>query len=257
MTQGNAYRYELGVHDMAELPRKPVEANIEVLVMDVGTGSKASIYSDASLATAKTNPITTTVFAADKGIKFWCDAGSVDLVLISAGYGSGIFYDVTSNTREIAVNSADHRFHILAGFDTINATTDTGVDLPANLLIDDIWVEVIDEVASSTLDVGFLAAEAGGDVDGLVDGVSCATAGLIRPGVTVTTGSNEVYYASTTRGVMMHDTFTAGSDAVEDTGTNAEHGHLCDGTATSLVMVVSNHAHTGRVHLFGKIIRVT
>ncbi len=97
MTQGNAYRYELGVHDMAELPRKPVEANIEVLVMDVGTGSKASIYSDASLATAKTNPITTTVFAADKGIKFWCDAGSVDLVLISAGYGSGIFYDVTSN----------------------------------------------------------------------------------------------------------------------------------------------------------------
>ncbi len=258
--QGNSFRYEISVHDSAYLPRVHVEANLEVLVLDAASGSKAAIYTNPSLATAKTNPITPTVFAADRGIKFWCDASTVDIIIISAGYGAGIFYAVPTNTREFSVNSMIHTFHMIVGWDTTyknGAILDTGTDMPAGLLLDDVWVETLTLDASSTIDVGILAGEANGDADGFVDGHSCAAASILRPGPTITTGSSEVYFASTTIGVLRHDTFTAGADAATDVGTNYENSHLFDGTAKSIVITASNHDHVGRVHMFGRILRTS
>ncbi len=56
---------------------------------------------------------------------------------------------------------------------------DTGVDLPEGMIISDVIVEVTNEVANATIDVGLLSVE-GGDADGFLDGESCAVKGFVK-----------------------------------------------------------------------------
>ena len=126
--------------------------------------------------------------------------------------------------------------------------SDTGIDLPADMVVADIFVDVSTAVASSTIDVGLLSTESGGDADGFADGVSCASAVKVRPGVTVTSGSNEDYFSASTRGALLAD-FTAGTDAATDVGTYAEKPHRCDGTAKSISYTTSSHAVAGTIWL--------
>lgn len=61
--------------------------------------------------------------------------------------------------------------------------TDTGFDLPADGMVLKVWLNVKTvEVTGGTptVDVGLLSSESGGDADGFLDGVSNATAGLIK-----------------------------------------------------------------------------
>jgi len=53
---------------------------------------------------------------------------------------------------------------------------DTGVDLPEGMIVSDVIVEVINEVANATIDVGLL----GDDADGFLDGESCAAKGFVK-----------------------------------------------------------------------------
>lgn len=53
---------------------------------------------------------------------------------------------------------------------------DTGVELPEGMIVSDVIVEVTNEVADATIDVGLL----GGDADGFLDGESCAAKGFVK-----------------------------------------------------------------------------
>ena len=113
---------------------------------------------------------------------------------------------------------------------------DTGFDLNANDVVLDAWVDVItpeSTAATKTIDVGLLSSESGGDADGFIDGISTATAGVKTAKVSVTTGANTKFFATTTRGVLLQD-FQAGTDVDKDEGVACNKHHVCDGTAVSL-----------------------
>jgi hypothetical protein len=131
------------------------------------------------------------------------------------------------------VSPGDNGLWLKVPFVKKTSEFDTTIDLPANMLVADTLVEVVTNVASGTIDIGLLSSESGGDADGFVDGQDCATAGIFRPGATLTTGSNEVYYSAAIRGALLRS-LTAGSDLATDVGTYEEIVHLCDGTAKSL-----------------------
>ena len=131
---------------------------------------------------------------------------------------------------------------------TKNASeADTSVDLPANMTVVDVGIEVTTAVASGTIDVGLLSTEASGDADGFLDALSAATAGIYWGGPTLTTGSNEVYVSAATKGALLTDTFTAGSDAVEDVGTYFPTTHRIDGTTVSISYTTSSHSIIGNI----------
>ena len=105
----------------------------------------------------------------------------------------------------------------LKGLTTAAETTIGNFILPAKCIVHNVYVDITTLVAGKTIDVGTL--DKSNDPDGFLDGVSTAVLGRILGKATRTTGSNEVYYSSTTRGVLLV-AFTAGSDAVEDEGTH-------------------------------------
>lgn len=124
-------------------------------------------------------------------------------------------------------------------------TKDTTIDLPTKGLVLDVWVDITTLEATATtktIDVGLLNTETGGDLDGFLDGVSTAAAGIVRGVPTLTAGGNETYFASTTRGVLL-SSITAGADVAGDVGTYYEFPHILNGTAVSLVYVLGS-AHT-------------
>lgn len=56
---------------------------------------------------------------------------------------------------------------------------DTGIILPAGIIIEDVLVQAVTVAESATIDIGTLSSESGGDADGLIDGESIATAGFV------------------------------------------------------------------------------
>ena len=252
--RASSFRYEIGVVDSAELPRKHVVANMEVWVFNAGTATLASLYKDGDLGVAKTNPISTTQFAIDDGIKFFASLNSLDICIVSAGYGSAWLKAVTSAKKVVAINSDDPRCRYVVGQTVKNAMTDTSLDLPANFRIEDVLCEVFDEDASGTCDWGFISAGESGDENGLVAAETYAAVGFIRPGPTITAGSSETYFASTTRGVLLA-AFKAGTDADTDEGMYHEIHHVCNGTIKSIVYTATDHDVTSRFHIFGQHLR--
>lgn len=116
------------------------------------------------------------------------------------------------------------------------AEQDTGWDLPAKSIVYDVFVDVTAAEATGatkTLDVGLKAGEAGGDLDGFLNSIDVSTTGIKRGVPTITTGSNEVFFASTTRGALLAS-LTAGTDNAGDVGTYYEKPHICNGTAVSV-----------------------
>jgi hypothetical protein len=126
-------------------------------------------------------------------------------------------------------------------FDKQTSEYDTGIDLPANMQVIDAFVEVVTAVASGTIDVGLLSSESGGDADGILDGVSCATAGIFGPTNNDTsTGEEQV-------GALLGDEITSADGTAEYT--LCRKAHRCDGTAKSVTFTTSNHAIDGYIHL--------
>lgn len=136
-------------------------------------------------------------------------------------------------TRVISISSAP-----------TGAEQDTTVNLPAKAVVLDVLLDVTTaEVTGGTptMSVGLLSSESGGDADGFLVGVSCASTGLKRGVATVTAGSNEAYLSATTRGVLL-GSFTAGSDAATDVGTVYERPHLSDSvTAKSITYTAGSN----------------
>lgn len=119
---------------------------------------------------------------------------------------------------------------------------DTALDLPTSGFVVDAWVDVDTAEATGatkTLDVGLLSSESGGDLDGFIDGLSVAAAGLVRPRFVPTVGSNNTYLgaaATHTIGALLTATLVAGEDTTAGGDGFAMRGwHVLNGTAKSLV----------------------
>ena len=94
---------------------------------------------------------------------------------------------------------------------------DTGFDLKAGWTVLDAWIVVNTADTGETVDVGTNSNDSGGDADGLIDGASLATTGLVYPDAVVTAGATETYYSATTRGALLAD-YIVGTDADQDYG---------------------------------------
>jgi hypothetical protein len=117
------------------------------------------------------------------------------------------------------------------------AEQDTTFNLPAKCIVYDVFINVTTAettAASKLMDVGLLAGESGGDTNGFLAGISCASTGIKRGVATVTAGGTETYFASTTRGVLLA-TIEAGANVAGDVGTYYEFPHIGNGTAVSVV----------------------
>lgn len=114
-----------------------------------------------------------------------------------------------------------------------NSETTTYIELPADMVVTNAFIDVVTVDATETIDVGLLSSEGGGDADGFIAAASVATAGKVMPGAAVTAGANETYFSANTLGEMLSD-FLAGTDAATDVGTFARKPHVCDGTAKTV-----------------------
>lgn len=132
---------------------------------------------------------------------------------------------------------------------------DTGWDLPAHSVVLRAYVDIRTEEATATtktIDVGLLSSESGGDADGILDGIVTSAAGCIHPAVTVTTGSNTKFFASTTYGILM-SAFQAGSDVDQDEGLFVIREHLSSAVTAKSISYTLGSAHT---ELVGSIVIV-
>jgi len=104
------------------------------------------------------------------------------------------------------------------------SVTSTGVILPV-CIVQDALTEVTTVDATETMDFGLST----GDENGFISLIDVATAGMTPCTTTLTTGTKEVYFASSTYGEFL-TTLTAGSDAATDVGTFMRHPYECAGT---------------------------
>lgn len=134
---------------------------------------------------------------------------------------------------------------------------DTTWNLPADALVLDVVVEITTNAGGSSIDIGLLSTESGGDADGFIDGLSCAAALTLagEPIVTETTGSNEVYISAVggTIGVLLCTfAYELGTDHAYNTGyamayrKNHPAGAV---TAKSVSYTTSDHTIAGNIYI--------
>jgi hypothetical protein len=71
-------------------------------------------------------------------------------------------------------------YALRVAFTKKTAEFDTGLDIPAGMLVRDVIVKPSTVDASGTIDIGLLSTESGGAADGFVDTESLATAGFVN-----------------------------------------------------------------------------
>ena len=116
---------------------------------------------------------------------------------------------------------------------------DTGIELPAGVLVTGALIQVTTAVSGGTIDVGIDAVDAG---NGFLDGVSCAATGFVWPVV------DHKIDDSNTLGALISDTIKSGDDPA--VYYRAPVAFQCDGTAKTITYQTSNHAVAGNIFLF-------
>lgn len=218
----------------------------QLLVLTANAPTSPSIYSDAN-GTAVSNPVRTPRTFSNGAVRFWTDMSvtSVDLSLLTAKGEAYFFEDVAYSCHRLDVNpfQRDHVLVVPFGASD-NAETDTGINLPANLLIRDAFIKVTTIDATETLDVGILSSEANGDADGFVLATSVGTSGYVNQFGVVTNGTNIDYVAHTAgKGAFLKQGI-AGADAVTTVGGVQPRYYVTDGTATSITYTGSAGSDT-------------
>lgn len=122
----------------------------------------------------------------------------------------------TTTDLSLAANTKFIKRTAVIRCDAQTAETQTDFTLPATAIVHDVYLNVITADATETVDVGTMGTS--NDPDGFLVGSSLAAAGVVAGDVTVTTGVNEVFLASSTIGALLAS-FTAGSDTAGDVGT--------------------------------------
>lgn len=119
----------------------------------------------------------------------------------------------------------------------------TGITLPAGVSVTGAVVEVATAAGSATIDVGILSSESGGDADGFLDGVSCATAGLVVANLADASAANITLGALLTEAQLVSDV------AGPTFAVRKFPGYVTDGTAKTITYTTSNHTIAGNIYV--------
>jgi len=228
-------------------------------VLAKGSDTAETLYAFASKGlTAKTNPVTTTVFATDGEIRFRVDPTDstddryVDLIVTdTVGGYSVVVKNFDKYTHTIVIDERPNiAHHGLIWYSA--STTDeksTGVTFVADTFIHDVRTEVVTTSTGGTIDVGL----ASNDSDGYLNDRSAATAGYTADTGVVTGGSTIDYTAATTYGALLYTAIT-GSDAVATNGGRSYLGHVITTAAASNVLAytasTTTNSGAGYIHYF-------
>ena len=135
--------------------------------------------------------------------------------------GLGATADELNNVADLSTNGGLIRVKKIAiSAAPTGAEQDSGWDLPAQSIVLDVQLDITTPEYTGTtknVSVGTLSSESGGDTDGFLYNVSVNTTTTKAPLATVTVGTTETYYSSTTAGGLLAD-FKAGTDAAKDFG---------------------------------------
>jgi len=190
--------YKLDYTNIGDPKLTPITSGITFQVLQAGTDTEETLYVFADKAfTSLTNPVTTSDFASstvcNDRVAFRVDPGetndvAVDLIVVDTAGGFTAFVeDFDANTHKIVIDERPNVMHhgMIWFNDNTTAETDTGIDFNYDTHIYRVTAEIVDTVAAATVDVGLLSSQTSGDADGLLDGVSLASAGI--PTLTLTT----------------------------------------------------------------------
>ena len=219
----------------------------QLLVLTAGAPTAPTIYSDRNGATAVSNAVRTPRSFVNGAVRFWTDPSvtSVDLSLLTAKGEAYFFEDVSYSCHRLDVNPFERDHMLVVPFGASSASeVDTGIDLPANLLVKDAFIKVTTTDATETLDVGILSSESGGDADGFVLLTDVATAGYVNQFPVVTGGTTIDYVVHTSgKGAFLKNGI-AGADAVATVGGVQPRYYVTDGTAKSITYTGSTGSDT-------------
>lgn len=218
----------------------------KLIVLTADSPTAPTIYSDAN-GTSVSHAVRTPRSFVNGTVRFWTDQSvtSVDLSLMTAKGEAYFFEDVAYSVHRLDINPFMRDHVLVLPFGASDATeTDTGIDLPANLLIKDALLKVTTADATETLDVGILSSESGGDADGLLMLMDVANLGFVNPFPVVTNGTNIDYNVHTSgRGALLKQGI-AGADAVATCGGVQPRFYRTDGTAKSVTYTGSTGSDT-------------
>ena len=202
-----------------------------------GLLSRASLFDPDNGFASLSQPVT-----FDGGeIKFAVEntIDSVDIYGITPGGYAFVLKDVKAQELiQVPIVTANRHHTLVIPFDHADfaaaTETDTGFDEPANSLwLPTPFVNVVDVDATETIDVG-TDGSGSNDPDGFIDGLSVATAGVIKP--TLTNGAK-------TLGALLQvqSGGTAGDDVPE--------GSAGTGDSITITPSAGSDTFSGTVHL--------
>lgn len=210
-------------------------------VLTAGSPVEATIYSNTA-GTAASNPLTFT----DGKVKFYTLAAitSVDLSILTAE-GDAVFIE-SQLPGEIMVeidSQKREQMLIIPFAANDNTVADTGFDLPAGMILEDVLMKVVTVDAGETIEFGFENAVESGDLDGLIDAALVSASGYVELRPQITGGTNIDYVGTNFIGVLLC-TGIAGADAVATVGGFTPKRYVTDGTIKSLIYTGSAGSDT-------------
>ncbi len=154
------FKYHLHVYDQEG---NIIESGVTYTVYTAGSATAATIYSD-TVRSAKTNPVTTIVFAVDKGIDFWAATTTVDIVLEYNGQrvnvdavGPGTEHKVVVNVQEYgAVVRVAKIFEFVCGETAVTHVLIPAADNPRGLIITHGFAYITEVMLGDSEDQGIV-----------------------------------------------------------------------------------------------------
>lgn len=176
--------YKLQTTSSGSTELVPVTTGVTYHALTVNTDTLATmtVFGDGA-ATAKTNPVTTTVFATDGKIKFRvADTTSVDLIVTdtAGGYTETVEGFATTDHRVVIderANIPHAGMYRATCVGTAGAETDTGIDFAYDTYIHGAQFDTTTNSGDS-IDIGLLSSETSGDADGLLVDMSSGVTGV-------------------------------------------------------------------------------
>ena len=161
MTITQYLKFHLNVRDQEG---NVIESGVNYSVYTAGSATLATIYADV-IGTAKTNPVTTTVFAVDKGIEFFAVTETVDIVLEVNGQRVNIDAVKPGSEHNVIVNAQEYgqvmRIGKVFEFDCAVATPVRKIIIPAadnprGLIITHGWGYITEAMVGGGEDQGIV-----------------------------------------------------------------------------------------------------
>lgn len=225
-------RFDIAVYDQSAAKERGndgiVSSGVLAFVFVAGTKTLATLYSDTE-RTALTNPISRSQFGTDGQLAFYTQESSVDIYLAHSDGSCGLYLAKDKYCHSLGLDRSGIDKCLITTFaDSDNTEVDTGLDFPVGAWVyrAGAYVRTVD--ATETVSFGILSTETGGDTDGLISGLSVATAGWVEP-YTVTAGGNESYVSADFYGPLMGN-LQVGSDVAGQAGSHLPRGHHVAGS---------------------------